>query len=406
MSDTDTAKCKGNRQAQTVGSGTALPAEDGVEAALVGWLKQTLDKHVFDAVLVPVEVPAGDSFAYLLLRDPAILDNASPLPPVMPIQGGKVISRLTMRGNGNQQPEAARIAAVVRPCEARAAVELTKLQQAHLDNLYLITIDCPGVLPLSDYIEDPAAGAARFAQAAAQRDRSPMRPTCQMCNHFSMLPAPISDLHVATLCSDGTLLIVPGSPEGARVLEEMDMPVETSLDGWAAQVEAMEQAQTERRQQAHAELRQTVAGADRLLDVFSSCINCHNCQRVCPICYCRQCYFESDALKLPPENYMARAERKGALRFSPDTLLFHIGRALHMILSCVSCGACEDACPMDIPVGQVFSLLADRAQETLGYVAGERLDEALPLVTYEMEELGHVEQPYVAIYREQEVQDA
>jgi formate dehydrogenase subunit beta len=111
-------------------------------------------------------------------------------------------------------------------------------------------------------------------------------------------------------------------------------------------------------------------------------------------------------LKLPPDNYLARATAKGAIRFAPDTLLFHLGRASHMALSCVSCGACEDACPMDIPVGQVFSLLADRAQEALGYVAGRSVDDPLPLVAYEMEELHGVEQPYVEIYREQEVQDA
>jgi formate dehydrogenase subunit beta len=379
-------------------SGAVLPAEGGVEAALVGWLMETLEKGVFDALLIPVEVPAGDSFAYLLLQDPAILDRATPLPPVMPVHGGKAISRLTMRGNGGR-----RVAAVVRPCEARAAIELTKLKQAHLDDLWLITTDCPGVLPLSDYLKDPAAGASRFAEASAQGDRSPMRPTCQMCNHFSM---PASDLHVATLGTDGTAFIVPGSPKGERVLEDLGVPMAAALDGWAKRVEELKEAQTERRQQAQADLRETIAGPDKLLDVFSSCINCHNCQRVCPVCYCRQCYFESAALKLPPDNYLARAERKGALRFSPDTLLFHIGRASHMILSCVSCGACEDACPMDIPVGQVFSLLADRAQEALGYVAGENPEEPLPLVDYEMDELHQVERPYVEIYCEQEVQDA
>jgi hypothetical protein len=61
---------------------------------------------------------------------------------------------------------------------------------------------------------------------------------------------------------------------------------------------------------------------------------------------------------------------------------------------------------MDIPVGQVFSLLADRAQEALGYVAGEDAEEPLPLVDYEMDELHQVERPYVEIYCEQEVQDA
>ncbi|MBN2266686.1 MAG: 4Fe-4S dicluster domain-containing protein [Candidatus Aminicenantes bacterium] len=377
--------------------GATLKAEGGVEAALVGWLKEALHEKVFDALLIPVEAPAGDSFAYLLLQDPAILDKASPLPPVMPVQGGKAINRLTMRGSGSKQ-----IAAIVRPCEARAAIELAKLKQAYLDKVCLITLDCPGVLPLSDYIGDPAAGAARFAEAAAQGDRSPMRPTCQMCNHFSLLG---SDLHVGTLGMDGTALIIPGSAKGKGVLEDMGEPLDAALDGWRARVEEMEKAQTERRRQAHADLRERVAGAERLLDVFSSCINCHNCQRVCPVCYCRQCYFESAALKLPSENYLARAERKGALRFLPDTLLFHVGRASHMALSCVSCGACEDACPMDIPVGQVFSLMADRAQEMLGYVAGRKLEEALPLVAYEMDELHQVEQPYVEIYCQQGVQD-
>ena len=76
-----------------------------------------------------------------------------------------------------------------------------------------------------------------------------------------------------------------------------------------------------------------------------------------------------------------------------------------MVLSCVSCGACEDACPVDIPVAQMFSLLADRSQQELDYVAGASLADALPLVDYEMDELHHMEQPYVEIYK-QEVQDA
>lgn len=395
-----------------IDKGMVLAAEDGVEAAFTRWLKEALNRNIFDAVLIPVATPAGDSFAYVLLQDPTILDRASPLPPVMPVQGGKAIGRLTMRGNPNK-----RIAAVVRPCEGRAAIELTKLEQAHLDNVYLITLDCPGVLPLEDYLEDPVAGTARFGEASSEWDRSPMRPTCQICDHFSIRQAPGSDLHVGTLGRvDGTAVIVAGSTKGERILERMDLAAQdaaqeaeflnTALTDWGARVEQVEQAQRRRRRQAHADLQEAIAGAEKLLGVFSSCINCHNCQRVCPVCYCRQCYFESEALKLPPDNYLARADRKGALRFPPDTLLFHIGRATHMALSCVSCGACEDACPMDIPVGQVFSLLADRAQAALGYTAGASLDDPLPLVAYEMDELHEVEQPYVEIYRNQEVQDA
>ncbi len=380
----------------------AILSTDGcIESALILWLKETLDKGIFDALLIPVEVPSGDSFAYLLLQDPAILEKASPLPPVMPVQGGKAIGRLTMRGNGKK-----RIAAIVRPCEARAAIELTKLKQARLENLCIITMDCPGVLPLSDYLHDPAAGSARFAAASSQGDRQPMRPVCQICQHFSLRQALTSDLHIATLeGTDSTLFFVPGSAKGEQALEKMGMPLDSALDGWAERVDEIESEQTQRRRQFHAQLREKVAGPQGLLEVFSSCINCHNCQRVCPLCYCRQCYFDSNALKLTPENYLARADRKGSLRFPPDTLLFQIGRASHMALSCVSCGACEDACPMDIPVAQVFSLMADEAQETLGYTPGKSLDDPLPQTAYEMDELHQVEQPYIEIYR-QEVHNA
>lgn len=387
-----------------------LPTKEGFEPAVIQWLKEALNRNVFEAVLIPVETPAEDSFAYLLIKDPKFLDLASPLPPIMPVQGGKAIGRLTMRGDLNK-----RVAAIIRPCEARAAIELTKLKQAHLTNLTLITLDCPGVLPLSDYLDDPAAGAARFREAVEQDNRSPMRPTCQICHRFSLAEAPATDLHIGTLGNDdGAAVIVPGSLEGERILAQMGLTEDGDesgnlpemLERWSTRAEQLTATQTERRSEAHAQLQEQVAGADRLLDIFGSCINCHNCQRVCPVCYCRQCYFESTALKLPPENYLARAASKGALRFAPDTLLFHLGRASHMALSCVSCGACEDACPMDIPVGQVFSLLADGAQEALGYVAGRSVEDALPLVAYEMDELHDVEQAYVEIYREQEVQDA
>jgi formate dehydrogenase subunit beta len=120
--------------------------------------------------------------------------------------------------------------------------------------------------------------------------------------------------------------------------------------------------------------------------------------RVCPVCYCRQCYFDSEAFKLPPENYFERARKKGSLRLPADTLLFHLGRMSHMVLSCVSCGTCEDACPMSLPVGQIFSLVADNAQRQLNYDPGRSREDPLPASVYQEEELEDVEKPYVETY--------
>ena len=111
-------------------------------------------------------------------------------------------------------------------------------------------------------------------------------------------------------------------------------------------------------------------------------------------------------MKFAFEDYLKRAEMRGGLRLPPDTLLFHIGRMLHMSLSCVSCGACEDACPAAIPVAQVFGLVGNRNQEAFDYVPGRNLDESLPLRVYEAEEFEEVEQSYVKTSAKQEARNA
>jgi formate dehydrogenase subunit beta len=154
------------------------------------------------------------------------------------------------------------------------------------------------------------------------------------------------------------------------------------------------------------EFKSKATGLDNLLNTFSQCINCHNCMRVCPICYCRQCFFDSDNMKFACEDYLNRAEMAGGLRLPPETLLFHIGRMLHMSLSCVSCGACEDACPTAIPVAQVFSLVGNKNQEEFDYVPGRSRDEPLPLRVYEEKEFEEVEQSCAGSSAKQEAQNA
>jgi formate dehydrogenase subunit beta len=87
-----------------------------------------------------------------------------------------------------------------------------------------------------------------------------------------------------------------------------------------------------------------------------------------------------------PEEYLALARRKGALRFLSDTLLFHLTRLHHMSASCVSCGMCTSACPVNIPVGTIFSAIGAQVQTTFDYHPGRATDEPLPLVTYQVNE--------------------
>ena len=379
--------------------GAILAAEEGTEKGILNFIKQALSQGCFDAVLIPARVPTGDSFAYFLIRNEPFLGRASPLPPIMPVQGARAISSLTRRGKGKK-----RIAAIIRPCEARATIELAKLGQVDLENMMLITVDCPGVMPLSDYFKDPTKGDGLFKDASQDWNSKPMRPVCRICDKFSASGG--EDLHVGTLeTSSGNILLIPRGAKGEGILNKLGIPLGEDISGWEAKVKSLTEERKRERKQTDIALRADIKGIDRLAEAFSTCINCHNCMRVCPICYCQQCNFDSDKMKFTFGDYITRAEARGSLMVPTDTLLFHIGRMLHMSLSCVSCGMCEDACPMAIRVGQIFTLVGDRNQQAFDYVPGRKVDEPLPLTTFKEDEFQEVEQSYAGVSARQERQD-
>ena len=120
--------------------------------------------------------------------------------------------------------------------------------------------------------------------------------------------------------------------------------------------------------------------------VLAACVRCHNCMTVCPICYCKTCLFKSPVFAHEPAQYMGWAHRKGAYRLPADTMLFHLTRLNHMVLSCVGCGMCTSCCPADLPVGQVFRAIGQQVQEVFEYVPGRSVEEPLPLVTFREDE--------------------
>ena len=228
-----------------------------------------------------------------------------------------------------------------------------------------------------------------FDDAYKNWDDTKMRPVCQICDKSSMVSG---DLHIGTLgAKKDTCFVISNSEKGDKTAKELGINLNEGLDSWKSKVKVLTEEKKKKRSNAHKVLKSKVSGLNNLVDTFSQCINCHNCMRVCPVCICRLCYFDSDNVKHTAEDYLTRAESKGSMRFLPDTTLFQMGRMMHMSVSCVSCGNCEDACSMSIPVGQIFSMIADDTQGLFDYVSGRSLDEPIPLVAYKKEELHQME---------------
>jgi len=357
---------------------TVIPVENNDVLASVRWfLGRLFEAGVVEALFVPLEAESG-AVLPALVTDPARLALANPLAPVMPINGARAVSALT----GKHSP--AKLGAVLRPCEIRALIELVKLQQASLEGVTLIGVDCAGTFEVKDFVARNGKAALPGLLSAAHDgtelslDGMPVRQACQMC----LTPEPENTaVHIELFGVDAA--------QGIPVTVADELAVQLGLstgaapaNGRQAALEKTQARRSETRQKELAGIRAKMHGNGGLGSLFATCIRCHNCMTACPICYCKTCLFKSASFDHAPEHYLNAAKRKGALRMLSDTMLFQVTRMNHMSTSCVSCGMCTSACPSDIPVGAIFSAVGEQVQAVFNYQPGHDLAEPLPLVTF------------------------
>jgi formate dehydrogenase subunit beta len=354
--------------------------------AIREFLGALLESGAVQAVLAPKRTPAGDMVTQALVTDAALLDGVDPLAPIQMINAAHAVRELAKealeRSNG-------KIAAVLRPCEVRAVIELVKLKQILPDSLYLIGYDCPGVYDITVYLDrvreagDADKVRGEVLDHLTDAEEEGLRGACRVCTHFT---ADSADLSLSWIGGQDHSLLVEAFSEkgeqliqalrGAAVLEEAG-----EIAGRSKQIEAV----TGRR------LKAQDGQQENLLIELQRCIRCYNCREVCPICYCKECLLVPAKMGYSSERYLRRAEKKGQIKMPVDTVLYHLTKMNHMATSCVACGICEQACPMDIPLGRIYSRVGRHVQALFGYVPGRSLEEELPVTTFKEDELPQAE---------------
>jgi formate dehydrogenase (coenzyme F420) beta subunit len=364
---------------------TTIPVQNGDPLTAVrGFLRQLLETGAVEALFLPLEVDGGATLP-ALVTDPAWLDQADPLAPVMPINSARAVSTLTNKHSP------ARLGVVLRPCEIRALIELVKLQQATLEGVTLIGLDCPGTYEVAEYMEGQRAGRITLADyleiakdgRETGLDGLSLRPACQMCDQPVPEHADIR-LHLFGVGANQDIPVTLSDESASKLqLAQGSAP---AADGRQATVDRLIAARRQVREKELAAMQERLDADGGLASLFATCIRCHNCMTVCPICYCKTCLFKTAAFDHSPEHYLTGARRKGAIRMLGDTLLFHLTRLNHMSASCVSCGMCTSACPADIPVGAIFSAVGAQVQAAFDYLPGRDVSEPLPLITFQANE--------------------
>ena len=100
-------------------------------------------------------------------------------------------------------------------------------------------------------------------------------------------------------------------------------------------------------------------GKDRLkllMEETSKCIKCYACVENCPICYCVECSTKKPWFVAP-----------GVL---PTSFMFHLIRFAHVSDSCINCGQCEELCPMEIPNALFMHSQQVEIEKMFGHVPG------------------------------------
>ena len=103
-------------------------------------------------------------------------------------------------------------------------------------------------------------------------------------------------------------------------------------------------------------------GKERLklfMEEASRCIKCFGCIENCPICCCTDCSTKKSCYVTP-----------GVL---PPSFMFQVIRYAHISDSCINCGQCQELCPMEIRNSLFMHSQQVEIEKMFGYVPGKDL---------------------------------
>jgi formate dehydrogenase subunit beta len=333
--------------------------------ALNTFLSALLEGGVAERLFAPVgPAEGGGDLRFQPIRDAADLSRADPLQPIM-LENAAIALRQAME----LEPQAS-FAAVLRPCEVRAVIEMAKRDQFDLNRLVIIGLDCASTYTLDYYRETETAHpddprwlmheALQLAQAGRIEPEN-YRLACQLCDRPAADYA-AADILIGLIGVDTSkqILVLANEREDVR-FKLHKVTAREATEREMVEREVMMGHLVTRRQQAASRKLDELGLSDGHMGVImgymSKCTLCGNCVEACPVC--------SEDLK------DAFAQGKQAF------ISAFVTQSTRMI-SCSNCGMCHTHCPEDIPLCAISYVLGRQIQTRMRYTPGRSAGESLP----------------------------
>lgn len=288
-----------------------------------------------------------------------------------------------------------KIAVVCKSCDARALIELAKINQINIEKTIMIGVNCSGTLaavPHINMLRESGIDPYKLSYEDIDDDKLTLkfdgdtqktfdineleekgwgrRRNCQRCEY----PIPrMADLACGKwgLNDERGTFVELCSTKGKELFEKaVSKKVIKVKKPSKEQIKLRAQKEAKKIDSAKAHQKADFASPEDKfywLSQLQACIKCYGCRDACPLCHCKRCVLERDI----PETV-----EKGVI---PPPPTFGMIRLFHVACYCVNCGQCEDVCLADIPISALTHYLSKHATELFDYEPGVNIDVQLPL---------------------------
>ncbi len=270
----------------------------------------------------------------------------------------------------------AKVGLIARPCDTRALIELAKIKQVNLDNLFVIGIEDRGMLPKAgrdmrknkdidqtNIVKEKVGDTGlivKMNDGSVKELNLSISENCLRC--YRKIPV-VADLTVSDLgipIESEEIILKVYSDKGNDILEKSGvnkktLPEDVKKTHVNKYNEIIEKAKEKRVKDL--EEWDKLPQEDKIAELLK-CTSCGICVRGCPVCYCIDCIIN-----------------KKKKEKTIDNVTYNLTRIAHDADRCVECGNCYNNCPQNLPLSLYFQSLNDAFKEKFGYEAGMSLED-------------------------------